>query len=161
MKKIVSSVLVFVSLAAFLATSSLADEQTVNATVTPLVLSIELSETTISYGTLQAGDPEVSSTPPFFKAFNRGSVAMDFDIKGANSNNGWTIGNTPGEDQFVHRFTTGSTYTELTTSYQALASDVAIDGDVQVYTKLTMPTTITNSNIQTLPIVIRGSMHTP
>ena len=84
---------------------------------------------------------------------------MDFDIKGANSNNGWTLDSTPGTDHFVHRFSTGGSYTALTTSYQALGSDIAINGDVQIYTKLTMPTTITNSSIQTLPVVIRGSMH--
>jgi hypothetical protein len=154
-------------LAAFLHLTSSAEEETVTANVTPITIAIQLTQTSLSYGSLQAGAPEVPSSPDNFGVINEGSVLLDYEIKGGHSTNGWTLAEFPAENTFRHVFskTPGvpNSFAHLTTNYQALAQDVGIGAgfETNVFTRFTMPTSYTTTGAQSFPIVIRASMSTP
>jgi hypothetical protein len=147
---------VFVALASFFFFPANAEEKTVSASITPLVISLSLTPDSITYGTKQAGIGEVVSVPESVTVKNTGSVAQDFKIRGGNSlSSQWTLAATAGQNQFVHLFSTStSNFQTMTTSPQTLFSNVAPNGDFSLYTRLVMPTTITETAVQTLPIYV-------
>lgn len=163
LKKLCSVLALGLSLAAFLHVASSAEEKTVTASVTPFSISVELTKTSLSYGSLQAGAPEVISSPDSFGIINRGSVNLDYEIKGGNSSNGWTLAEFPAQDTFRHSFSKSpnvSTFLHLTTNYQPLSQGVAVGptAETTVFMRFTMPTSYTTTGAQSFPIVIRASM---
>jgi hypothetical protein len=154
-KKLFLVPILVLSLGLFLQLSSNAEEQTVSATVTPLQISMLLSHTEITYGTRAQNAGEVdASTPVTVK--NTGTVAERFLIRGGNSVSGdWTMNGTPGTDRFVHRYFVGSNNpSDLTTSNAIMSSNVQPQADIQVSFRLVVPTVITKTAQQTLPIYI-------
>jgi hypothetical protein len=132
------------------------DEKIVNATVTPIVIAIEVSPANITYDQQEVNTSDIPSDPTFFAIFNRGSVPEDFKIRGENSLN-WTLASTPGDDEYVHSFsiTNGPTFAPLTTTYVQIADEVQAeptDGEIDVFMRLTMPTSSSVTTQQTLPI---------
>jgi hypothetical protein len=138
------------------------DTKTVNATVTPAIITVNVSPSTVTYGTKQIGATNVPSNPDHFAATNAGSVPEDFVIKGANTVGGaWTLAATAGEDTYVHRFSlNGSIWTALTTTNQALGSNVTPGtGEVDVFLQMDLPTSSASTAQQTAPVLVTASLH--
>src|SRR6266545_4702610 len=110
------------------------DNQTVSATVTPLLISVSVSPPSVNYGIKAFNLTGLEPSPATFNVSNTGSVAETFQIKGAASSGGWTLGAAAGTDTYVHRFrlSTG-TFAPLTTSNQLLASNVPAASNVDVF----------------------------
>ena len=159
MKKLLVVPVLVLSIAFALQLSLAAEDKTLNATVTPLVISMSFTPDSISYGTQTAGAVERPSIPTSVTIKNTGTVSQNFSIKGGNSvGNQWTLSSSPGQNQFVHLFSTSnSSFVAMTENYQTLMNGVAKDGDFSLFTQLTLPTIITNLDVQTLPIHIRGT----
>lgn len=105
----------------------------VTATVTVQNISLTVTDGTVTYGTLGQNATKstiVADLNDKQTATNNGNIAEDFNIKGQNSTN-WTLGATAGSDQYIHKFCTASctspptNFTALTTSYQALGTNIA------------------------------------
>lgn len=134
-------VLVLVGALAVPAYASHTGESTVTATVTPGVVSVSVSPTSVDYGTVVLGATDAVPTPPTFDATNNGTVLEDFDIRGANTTD-WTLVSTaPGTDQYRHEASPDAFTTTLvlTTSNQPLAGNVAASGVVTVSLRLDAP----------------------
>jgi hypothetical protein len=108
----------------------------VAATVTVQNISVAVTDGTVSYGTLGANSTASTIAADLNDsqtATNNGNVAEDFNIKGQDSAN-WTLAATAGSDQYIQRFCTATcsspptNFTALTTSYQALGTNIAASG---------------------------------
>lgn len=155
MKQLVLVTILVIALASALHLSSSAEEKTVSATITPLQVSLQLSHTEITYGTKAQNVGEVTaSTPVTVK--NTGTVPERFLIRGGNSlSNEWTMNGTPGTDRFVHRYAVGSNnHSDLTDTNVIMSSNVAPQAEFEVSFRLVVPTVITKTAQQTLPIYI-------
>ncbi len=161
MKKLILVSFLLVSIFVGLRLPTAAEEKTVSATITPLVVSISVSPDTVTYGTRSAGVGEVTSNPEKISVTNTGTVAQNLQIKGSNSASGdWTLALSAGTDQFVHRFSTNnSSYTDMTTDYKNLQMNVIAGGAIDLYLRLVVPTVITKTNVQTLPVKILGTQN--
>jgi hypothetical protein len=155
--KLLSAIL-FTCASIALTVPSLADEnQTVSATVTPLLISVLIDPTSVTYGTRAPNTTQHASNPTFVTVTNNGSVTERFNIKGAASTpSAWTLGATAGTNQYVHRFSTnGSTFTEMQTGDQSLMTGVGVSSNFQLFLQMDMPTTVTTGVVQqTLPVVV-------
>ena len=121
MKKLLISLPLVISLAALLYLPAGADD-TVTASVTPLVLSVEVNPGTVDYGTLSMSNDNIDRTvlsSVTITAENAGSNAK-FMIRGSDAvspdpgNTDWALNcdsdvtGTVGSNQFVHRFKLGN-----------------------------------------------------
>ena len=91
---------------------------------------------------------------------NDGNIAETFNIKGQNSAN-WTLAGTVGSDQYKHEFknatcSTFSAGTALTTSYQALATNVAASGTTNLNLQITTPNPSTVYTQQSVDIIVQA-----
>jgi len=133
------------------------DVASINATVFPEVVSIEIPagcESSIDYGTLSYGS--VNQDPkdgPSLCVKNNGSVNENFHIAGYDMEPSdgegipWSLACTTGTDQYVHKFapgdtTQGATFSCLTYSAgdNELAHDVALGGTQDFKLRIDMPT---------------------
>jgi hypothetical protein len=162
-RKPVSVLAILVLFTAALTLPAIADDsKTVNATVTPLIIALNVDPASVSYGTRPLAMTAIDADTPF-NVINTGSVPEQFHIRGANSTpGGWSLGLTAGNDAYVHRFrvsTTGN-FLELASGNKLLRSNVPPDssapgiGTIQVYLQLDMPTTTTSTVQQTLPVTV-------
>jgi hypothetical protein len=140
----------------------LTDEKTVNATVQPVVIALNVDPANLSYGARALGVTAIEPNSPF-AATNTGSVTEQFLIRGASSTPGnWSLGMTAGNNVYVHRFkvSTSGTFIELSTNNQLLKSTVLPDapspgqGSFLVHLNLDMPTGTTSVLEQTLPVTV-------
>lgn len=146
-------------------------DATVNATVTPGVISVTTTGSQLAYGTrnLATIDNEPGSqdcgadTNAAFTATNNGTLDAAFTIRGANSSpGGWVLdeGGAIGADQYVHRFATDGTFCTwdtLDTSDKPLEDPVAKDDVIFVFLKMDMPDETTVTDAQTLPVTVVAS----
>lgn len=142
-----------------------ADTASVAATVTPGEISVTVDPTTFDYGTMPLNTSKTSYTAiPGKITATVGSVNTDLDIKGANADGAttgvWTLAGTTGVDTYVHGFGLGTTdpgtYTNLTTTYQDMAS-VTADGTQDFGLKITTPTSSTVMEQYTVPVTVLAS----
>lgn len=145
------------------------DQISLTITYTLTIISVSVSDGAIAYGTLTTSsnkDTTSSGLNDTQTATNNGNVTENFNIVGQNSAN-WTLAGTAGSDQYMHQFcTTGGgspdpcdstpTWTSLTTSYQALASSIAVSGTQKVDLKITMPNSSTNFSQQSVDVTIQA-----
>lgn len=157
-KKLVILSLIATSLASVLALPLSADgpdNKTLGATITPLVISLTITPNTVTYGTRAPNVGTIASNPAMVTIANTGSVAENFQVKGGDSLSGdWKLGSSIGQDQFVHTVSPGSGETMLTTSYQNFATNIGPTENVNLFPTLTIPSTITKTAPQTLPIFV-------
>lgn len=127
------------------------DTVVISATAFPEVVSIRIADNrpdSIVYGALPYGavnqDPKDN---PTLGVENNGSVAENFHIRGADattSGGTWTLSNTPGVDQYVHKFKTieGATFTPLTeiAGNNELVNNIALGGTQDFKLRIDMPT---------------------
>jgi len=133
------------------------------ATVTPVV-SVTVSNGVVSYGTLAANtsqDTTASGLNNTQIATNGGNIAEDFNIKGQNTACPWTLAATSGSNQYIHKFSinSGSSYTALTTNYQALATAVVASGTQSFDLRITTPTSSSCFTQQSTDVVIQAVQH--
>lgn len=138
----------------------------VQAFVTPKLIAITVDPTSVDYLTAELGNNDVRPTPAGFTVTNVGSVNVDLQISGADTQNvsdsspGWTLGASPGIDTYVHRFTINPTptladFAALTTSPQAFASNVVAEtGTIDVFLSLAMPTESTTLDQQQTSVTV-------
>jgi hypothetical protein len=138
-------------------------EDTVTATVTPVVISVIVTPDSVDYGPVQLNTSNAVPTGSPLDVRNNGTVLEDFEIKGSDTQN-WTLAGAAGDSQFVHKFSTSGppSFTNMTTAFQTLASDVAhTTGVVNVHLRMDMPTQSQFTTTQTTTITIRALMATP
>jgi hypothetical protein len=141
---------------------ALADEKTVNATVQPVVIALNVDPANVTYGARPLSVTASEPNSPI-GVTNTGSVTEQFLIRGAASTPGnWTLGMTAGNNVYVHRFklSVSSTFVPLTTNNQLLKSNVLPDapspgqGSFLLNLNLDMPTGTTSVLEQTLPVTV-------
>jgi len=144
----------------------------VSATVTVINLAVSVTDGTVAYLTISAGDTEDTTTPAVDggvddsqTATNDGNVLADFNITGTDSTN-WTLAGTAGSETFTHKWCTTScdeaspTWTAITTGYTSLATSIAASGGTQVFDlQMGTPTTTTNFTEQTATVTIQIVEH--
>ena len=123
---------------------------------TSTVVSVVIStDAVVSYGTI-SGSANTITLSDTQTATNDGNVTENFSISGQNTACPWTLAASAGNDQYVHEFSTndGSDWTLLTTSYQTLATGVAQDGTVDFDLQITIPTSSSCDDEQSVDITI-------
>lgn len=154
MKEILLPTIIFFAGLILVIPISAAETGTVTATVTPKVISVTVSPTTISYGTVQLGQTDISPTPDTeVGVTNNGTVTETLSIKGANASTLvggttyiWTLSNvSTGENQFMHKraLSPYETWPALSTSYLQFVASESPAGTRNLKFKISMPTTIT------------------
>ena len=132
-------------------------EATVNATVTPGFVAVSVNPGLVEYGTVNLGDTEVLPNPETFTATNDGTVNSDFLIRGADTDNGWTLASTVGADQYVHEASpNGFTFTIVlsTTAVSLQPTFVAPSTSATVSLRMDLPTSSTSSLEQIAAVTI-------
>lgn len=138
-------------------------EGTVSATVTPQLISVSVSPTTVDYDILDVSTSDSSRTTAesaAITATNDGNITETFNIKGSNATGGstsWTLSSTPAAtgtvagDRFAHRFDEGATFTDAeaaaldSVSYKQLKDGVTTSGTADFVLQMNMPTSVTDA----------------
>lgn len=145
---------------------------TVAATVTPLNISVAVSDGAVAYGVLTLSSSEETTSGGVDDtqiATNDGNVAEDFNISSTDATGGttWTLAGTPGADQYSHSFCTsgggapdpcdsGASWSALSTSYNPLATAVATSGTQRFDLKLDTPTSSTDYVQKSITVTIQA-----
>jgi len=137
-----------------------ANTATVTATVTVQNISLTVSDGSITYGTIaQNSSKSTCDLSDTQTVTNNGNVAETFNIKGQNSAN-WTLAATAGSDQYVHKFATSScpwtSGTALTTSYQTMATNVAVNATTTLNLQITTPNPSTVYTQQSVDVTVEA-----
>lgn len=137
-----------------------AQTATVTATVTVQNISVSVSDGTVPYGTLTLNaTSSTCSLGDTQTMTNDGNVTENFNIKGQNSTS-WTLGSTPGSNQYVHQFATSScpvsTWTALTTSYQTAVTNVAASATSTLNLQINTPTATTDYTQQSVDVTVQA-----
>lgn len=125
------------------------------------VISVAISDSTVTYGTIPANSTKSTCTSELNDAqtlTNDGNVAENFLIRGQNSAN-WTLAATAASDQYVHKFLNGacSTFsggTALTTSNASFATGVAVNGTTTLNLQINTPNPSTVYTQQSVDAII-------
>lgn len=145
-----------------------ADTATVTATVTVQNISVSVvSDGIVNYGTMPVNSWK-STLPGELNDMqtvrNDGNVPENFNIKGQNSNN-WTLAGTPGNEAYTHQFCNDTdldcsnpptNYTALTTGYQTLDTNIAVNGTVDFQLRLGTPTNTVHYTPQSVDVTIQA-----
>lgn len=138
---------------------------TVAATVTVENISVSVADGTIDYGVLAVNSSAGTNGTDTQVATNNGNVAEDFNVRGTDSAN-WTLDTANSTtDHYIHRFCASScaspptSYTALTTSYAALASNVAASGTQNLDLYITTPQTSTVFTQQSVDVTVQAVIH--
>ncbi|MFC2022591.1 hypothetical protein ACFLTL_00295 [Chloroflexota bacterium] len=124
-----------------------AQTDTVSATVTGSLLSVEVTDGVVAYGVLPLSgsqDTLVGNLDDLQTATNNGTVPAKFNIMSSNAIGGttdWTLAGTAGANVYTHAFSVnaGGAWTPLTSGYQELAASVAVDGTQTFDLQIGMP----------------------
>jgi hypothetical protein len=164
-KKLALVLSLAVSLGTVLAANSLAaQDETINATVTPVNIAIDILEAgPLAYGNVPLGTQGAIPNPSNFTVENVGSSTIDLQVAGFNTAGGWTLASTAGTDAYVHYYSVGlnGPWTPLTTTATTFKEDLASTAgpDQQsVFLKLDMPTATGNFNQQTMPVKVTATV---
>lgn len=150
-----------------------ADTGTVTCTVSGQLVSVSVSDGSVSYGTLALSGTKNTAlyndltnqsgmqTADTQTASNNGSVAEDFNIKSSDAvgTQSWTLGS-PDVNSFRHEFLpNGGSWTTLTTVYQTLASNVAVSGTKTFDLRITMPSSTSDYSSHTITVTVQAVAH--
>ena len=132
-------------------------ESTVSATVTPAVLSVSATPTSVDYDVVELSSVGNLPTPTSFTATNNGSITENINIRGADTAN-WTLENAVGANQYVHKASNDNfaiqTITLVTPGSTLLKASVAVNGTVTVSLKLDAPTSSTTAAQQNAAVTV-------
>ena len=173
MKKLVLSLAAIVLLGFALLMPAIADGE-VDATVTPLVLAVNVSPSSIDYGALPpspANDDRTQAVSEVLTATNAGSVAVNLMIRGSNAvpavgtETTWILNCSPADrgtvsaNQFAHRFR-ATPFDDATAqalcsgSDKTLASGVVPLGTSDFVLQMNMPTSTTGFSLRTTTVTV-------
>jgi hypothetical protein len=131
-------------------------ESTVSATVTPAVLSVTASPTSVDYDVVELTSTDNLPTPTTFTATNNGSITENIDIRGADTADWALVSGVPATDEYRHEFSKDGFTTPLilTTSNQPLDTGITVSSFVTVSLRLDAPTASTTAAQQTAPVTV-------
>ncbi|HEX5448351.1 MAG TPA: hypothetical protein VFW90_04105 [Candidatus Saccharimonadales bacterium] len=139
---------------------------TVAATVTPMKISVSVTDGSVAYGTLDLSatkDTTSSGLNDTQTATNDGNVAEDLNIESTDATGGtnWTLSATPGADQYEHDFSTdsGTSWTPMTTSYASLSTNVAASGTKDFDLKIHTPTSSSDYTQKSITVTVQATQH--
>jgi competence protein ComGC len=148
---------------------------TVAATVTPQNISVSVTDGTVSYGTVDLSSSQNTTSGGLDDtqtATNDGNVAEDFNIESTNATGGtaWTLAGTIGLNQYKHSFCTagsgspdpcdtGPTWTAMTTSYQALGSNISASGTKKFDLKIDTPSSVSDFVQKSITVTVQAVIH--
>jgi hypothetical protein len=133
---------------------------TITATVTVQNISVSVSDGSIAYGIMAANSTKSTCDLNDTQTVtNDGNIAETFNIKGQNSAN-WTLADTAGTDQYVHKFAASScpwtNGTPLTTSYQTMATNIPPNGNSPLNLQITTPNPSTVFTEQSVNVTVQA-----
>ncbi len=147
----------------------------VAATVTPQNISVAVSDGVVAYGTLDlstAKDTTATGVNDTQLATNDGNVAEDFNIRSTDATGGttWTLAATAGANQYTHSFCTAGggapdpcdatpTWNNMTTSYAALANNIAAAGTNKFDLKIGTPTSSSDYVQKSISVTVQAVIH--
>ncbi|MFC2022589.1 hypothetical protein ACFLTL_00285 [Chloroflexota bacterium] len=119
-------------------------------------VSVTVSPDAVAYGIIDLG---TSASSGELTVTNNGDEPENFSIMSTDaigSTHNWTLEATPGNNQFTLEFSTdsGDNWEYLTTSYQALVNDVAVDGSVTLLLRITMPSSTSDYQEHNITVTI-------
>ena len=125
-----------------------------------VIISITVSDGAISYGIIPANSSKSTCDLNDTQIVtNNGNVAETFNIMGSNSTN-WTLGTSPGNEIYVHKFSTSScpwtSGIPLTTSYQTMATNIAPNATTTLNLQITTPTNTNYFTQQNINVTIQA-----
>lgn len=153
---LVAIVAAFAALGGSPALASHTETATVNATVTPVVLSVIVSPTSVAYDPVELNSTGNVPTPGSFTATNNGNITENINIRGTDTA-GWTLAGTAGANQYVHKASKDAFGTQtvvLTTTSQGLDTGVTVSSAVTVSLKLDAPTSTTTAATQDADVTV-------
>ncbi|HEX5369594.1 MAG TPA: hypothetical protein VFY10_09295 [Dehalococcoidia bacterium] len=180
MKKTVLLLAFLAAIAGVLTLPALADSNTVSVSVTPMVVAVNVSPTSIDYGTLAlsaADDSRMTAVSGNVAVKNTGSVAADFKIRGSdatplNPNDAtWTLDCSSstglvGLNRYVHRFSTsnpadfvGGGNTLCSDKDTMLSANIPVVGETDVTFQMNMPTDSTGYSARSSTVTVVVSAH--
>ena len=124
------------------------------------VVSVSISDGTVSYGIMPVNTSKSTLAGELNNmqtATNDGNVTENFNIKGQNSAN-WTLGDVTGNETYKQEFSIngGTSWTALTTSYQTLATAIAVNGNQTFDLRITTPTSTDYFTQQSVNVTIQA-----
>ena len=143
-----------------------ATEDTVTATVTPGVVSVDVTPATFDYGYMTLNTSKTSHEAGQTSGItaNVGTVHTDLNIRGANAlgdpTGTWTLAGSTGSDIYVHEFGAGAdpgSWTALTTSNATLTIGVTPSGSYIFGLRITTPTASTVVDEYSAPVTVVAS----
>ncbi len=131
-------------------------DATVNATVTPAVLSVTATPSTVDYDVVELTTADNIPTPSFFTATNNGSITENIEIRGADTADWTLVSGVPATDEYRHEASKDGFTTPiiLTTSNQSLDTGITVSSFVTVSLRLDAPTASTTAATQTAPVTV-------
>lgn len=174
MKRLLLSLLAVCALGFALLLPATADNHQVDAVVTPLVLAVNVSPTSIDYGALALSTDDNTRTQAVSEtitATNAGSVNADLNIRGSDAvdpnavDPAWTLDcsdatrGVVGANQFAHRFKVlpfddATAQALCSDSDNTLAPGVAPEGTTQFALQMNMPTDTTGFSQRSTTVTI-------
>jgi hypothetical protein len=145
------------------ATSFAESDDTINATVTPVSIAINIMEAgPLAYGKVPLGTIGAIPAPSNFTVENTGSSNVDLQIAGLNTSGGWTLGSSQGPDTYVQYYSLSGTPTSWTPlSLTATTFKVNLpsssSNQQSVFLKMDMPTSTNTFIQQTMPIKVTAT----
>ena len=153
-----------------------ADTGTVTCTVSGELVSVTVSDGSISYGTLPlsgtkntvvyhlTNNPHGMTPADTQTATNNGTVAEDFNIfsgGATGTSQSWTLAGNSDTAQFCHQFSTnsGTDWTTLTGDYQTLATNISASGTRTFDLKIMMPSSTTDYGSHSIPFTVQAVAH--
>lgn len=155
-KKIIQSFLFVGSFFFLLAVSiSAGGQATIDATVTPVLISVATSFNSMSYGALALNTADNPPSPDEAIMITQdGNVNEDISIRGdaaarVSGGGSWTLADTVGANQYVHKFGFGtssdiSSFSAMTMSDYKFVSGLAPNGTRFLKFRMSMPTSTSN-----------------
>lgn len=143
----------------------------VKLTYAECLISITISDGVIGYGLMPINTSKTTlptELNDLQTITNNSDATVDLNIKGQDASGGgctWNLASTNGIDQYIHQFCNETdndctnpptNYTALTTSYQTLATGVAISGGVDAHFNLTTPTESSCFGEQSVDVTVQA-----
>ncbi len=149
---------------------------TVTCTVSGQLVSVTVSDGSVSYGTLALsatkntllynGSTNANGMTPADTqtATNNGTVAQDFNISSSSAtgtSQSWTLAGSSDVAQFAHQFSIdgGTNWTSLTSEYQTLATNISASGTRTFDLRIIMPSSTTDYGSHSITVTIQAVAH--
>jgi len=142
------------------------DQEPITVTVTPKLVSLTISDTSVSYGVVSLGVGKTAPSDHPITVTNSGNVTEDFDIEGdsaTTTGGSWgLVSGSPVANQFKHSFALGpafDSFTALTTGFGNFVDGVAASGTQDFKLKIEMPSSTSVYGQYTTKVELLATEH--